>query len=215
MTEQHLKVFSESEVDLLLDIYDKRDYTIDQEMKIFAVGDSEVIRLLVEERLDPLIDERFETNWESSHFYSHEHSYFLHTDFNPSWGEGLNVVIPLQNDSPSSLLVFDQRWRQWSVTWFFDYPLIYIPTNPAIKGAPHEYPIENKTDQPIDNDFYEKYLNGVWGCKEDYYSLSGKAYEHVSGSAIVFDSSNIHGTSKMSGSKTGLVIRYKLKNDLL
>jgi hypothetical protein len=211
MSEQHLNVFNEGEVEILLDIYSKRDYHIDSEMKIYAVGDNEIIKLMVEEKISPLIDSRFCPSWDNSHFYSHEHSYFLHTDYQPKFGELLNVVIPLQNDYPSSLIVFDQRWRQWPVTWFFDYPLIYIPTNPAIKGAPHEYPIENKTDQPIDIDFYNNYLADSWGEMHDYHGLSGIAHEHISGSAIVFDASKIHGTSKMSGSKTGLVIRYKLK----
>ena len=211
MTEHYLNVFNSSEVKLFLDIYEQRSYNIDSEMNIFSVGDNEEIRQLIDDKITPLIPENYEVMWDSSHFYSHKHSYFLHTDFQPQWKESINVVIPLHNDFPSSLLVFNQKWRQWPVTWFFNYPLIFIPTNPAIKGAPHEYPIENKTDQPINTAFYNKYLAGSWGKKEDYFGLSGNAYSHESGSAIIFDASKLHGTSKMTGNKTGLTIRYRLR----
>lgn len=211
MIDKQIQVFSKSEVDLLLDIYDARDYSIDEHMSIYGVGDNDTVKLLIEEKITPHIPDDYEVMWDCSHYYSHEHSYFLHTDFQPQWVESINVVIPLKNDNPSSLIVFDQRWRQWPMTWFFDYPLIHIPTNPAIKGAPYEYPIENKTDKHIDAEFYNKYLAESWGSEKDYHSLSGNAYEHISGSAIIFDASKIHGTSKMSGSKTGLTVRYKLK----
>lgn len=211
MTEQHLNVLSFSEVNLLLDFYRNRNYSIDENMNIFAIGDNDVIKNLIDKKVTPLIDSSYEIMWECSHFYSHEYPYFLHTDYQPYWKEAINVVIPLFNESPSSLLIFDQRWRQWPVTWFFDYDLIYITTNPAIKGAPHNYPIENMTGNPIDDDFYKKYLLGSWGSKDDYFGLSGNAYDHESGSAIIFDSSKIHGTSKMMGNKIGLTVRYKIK----
>jgi hypothetical protein len=86
-------------------------------------------------------------------------------------------------------------------------PVKYFTYNTGVKGSPHEYPVENLTNQPIDQELHERYLSHY--PLECLYGLSGTVYPFEPGSIIAFDNRRIHCTSSMTGEKIGLSLRFK------
>lgn len=167
--------------------------------------------------IDPIVREHFPLidRFVGGNFYKHKHPYNPHTDHQQQWGKtSLNVVIPLWWESLTEphLIVFDQTYEQ-AVTWTMTLPLmkdvISSSTNGQLLGYPGDYNIKQKTNQPIDKQFWEKYLSYPHKC---YDSLSGKAFPFTPGTAILFDGLNIHATSKFTGEKLGLSLRYTVRN---
>lgn len=145
----------------------------------------------------------------TGNFYKHTIPYLPHTDFK-SWVKNtLNLVIPLKyTGEQASLIIFDQTWKQDSVTWCMNHPVKYFDTNIGVKGCPYEYPVDNLTDQEIDSDLYIKYLNHY--PKYCLKGLSGTAYPFEVGSIIMFDNKKIHCTSNFKGEKLGLSLRFSI-----
>jgi hypothetical protein len=144
----------------------------------------------------------------TGNFYKHTEPYLPHTDFKSFERNYLNVVIPLQyTGDQASLIVFDQMWKQDSVTWCMQHPVKYFSYNIGVKGCPYEYPINGLTGQSIDTEFYKTYLSHY----PEYclFGLSGAAYRFEIGSIIAFDNRQIHCTSTMKGEKMGLSLRFK------
>lgn len=167
--------------------------------------------LFANDLLKPVLENILEKNltYSSGNYYKHTIPYLPHTDYKKYENNLLNVVIPLTTSSENNhLIIFDQLWSLDSITWCMHYPVQYFESNIGVKGCPHEYPIKNSTNAPIDNDFYLKYLKHY--KKEDLFGLSGKEYRYQPGSIIVFDSRNIHCTSFMTGEKLGVTLRFKI-----
>ena len=147
--------------------------------------------------------------YRSGNFYKHSTPYLPHTDYKTYQNNTINVVIPLMyTGSQASLIIFDQEWKQDSVTWCMHHPVMYFSTNIGVQGYPHEYPITNKTGKSIDETLYNDYLSHYpnHGLSE----LSGTAYLFEPGSMIIFNNKKIHCTSKMSGEKLGISLRYSM-----
>lgn len=144
----------------------------------------------------------------SGNFYRHSAPYLPHTDYKTYQNNTINVVIPLEyQGTQASLIIFDQEWEQDSVTWCMQHPVKYFDTNIGIKGYPYEYPIKNKTKEPIDTELYEQHLSRF--PKHGLFGLTGKAYKFEPGSMIFFNNRKIHCTSNFEGIKLGLSLRYK------
>jgi hypothetical protein len=148
--------------------------------------------------------------YKSGNFYKHKSSYLPHTDYRIDQNNTLNVVIPLWYVGElASLIVFDQCWYKNSVTWCLNGPLIEFKVNTGVPGNPYEYEdVLLKTNKPIDEEFYKKYLSHY--SKECYWGLSGKAFPFEPGSIIIFDNRHIHCTSKFKGEKLGISLRYSI-----
>jgi len=143
----------------------------------------------------------------TGNFYKHTQPYLPHTDYKTYLGNSINVVIPLTyTDSAPSLVIFDQTWEQDSVTWCMDHPVHYFEFNTGVKGCPYEYPVKNLTGKYISQELYQ-YINHY--KHESLFGLSGVAYSFEPGNIIVFDNRKIHCTSKFTGEKLGLSLRFK------
>jgi hypothetical protein len=141
-------------------------------------------------------------------FYKHSVPYLPHTDYKRYQDNTLNVVIPLSyTGTLPNLVVFDQIWDLDSVTWSMHYPVQYFSVNIGVKGCPHEYPVQELTGKPIDDQLYSTHLTHY--PKPCLYGLSGTAYPFEPGSVIMFDNRNIHCTSNFIGEKLGISLRFK------
>lgn len=145
-----------------------------------------------------------EYEYVGGNFYKHCYPYLPHTDHKKEWGESINVVVPLTN-SDAKLIVFDQKWKEDSVTWTFDYEGLSFETNPAVPGRPCDYNIIDSTEQPIPQKLFED-IN--WGNKTDWFGLSGESYKMTPCNMIVFDNQYIHATSNFEGEKLGVNFRF-------
>jgi hypothetical protein len=146
--------------------------------------------------------------FKSGNFYKHSISYLPHTDYKVSQGNTLNVVIPLwYSGDQASLIVFDQIWNLDSVTWCLNDTVHKFDVNTGVAGNPCDYPdVVGLTNSAVDIGLYAKHLSHrPMKC---FYGLTGQAFPFELGSMIVFDNRHIHCTSKMSGEKLGLSLRF-------
>jgi hypothetical protein len=166
--------------------------------------------------IDPILRKHFPEIGEfiGGNFYKHKYPYLPHTDHQKQWGDSsINIVVPLWFiGSQPSLVVFDQTWSGPPVTWTMTYPKrdgeISSSVNGQLLGCPGDYDIGNHTDDHVDYDLAMEHLQFPEDC---YYGMSGVAFTFAPGSAIMFDNSKIHCTSKFIGEKLGLSLRYKPK----
>lgn len=157
-----------------------------------------------------VLEDRLERKLEFvyGNFYKHRLPYLPHTDYKTYNPSTINIVIPLRyTDTIPHLVIFDQVWKQDSITWCMQHPVKYFQINTGVKGYPFEYPVDNLTDSEIDQDFYQMYLSHY--PKETLFGLSGDAYKFEPGSVIMFDNNKIHCTSSFKGEKLGLTLRFK------
>lgn len=144
----------------------------------------------------------------NGNYYKHTQPYLPHTDYNTHDNNTLNIVVPLAyTNSQPSLVIFDQRWEQDSVTWCMHHPVQYFKYNMGVKGCPAEYPVIGLTDQDINEDLYKKYLTHY--PKNLLKGLTGNSFPFEPGSIIVFDNRFIHCTSKLNGEKLGITFGFK------
>lgn len=162
------------------------------------------------ELLKPIFEKAMGKNlqYTGGNYYKHTKPYLLHTDYKTHENNTLNIVIPLwYTDSQPSLVIFDQRWEQDSITWCMQHSVQYFKYNIGVKGCPSEYPVIGLTDQDIDEDLYEKHLTHY--PRNLLRGLSGNVFPFEPGSIIVFDNRFIHCTSKLDGGKLGITLRFK------
>lgn len=138
-------------------------------------------------------------------YYMHSTPYLPHTDHKKEWNESINVIVPLYVENNASLVVFDQRYYHDSVTWCLHNDLIEFKYNTGVLGRPYDYDIKGKTEKNISDDLYELL---DWAPKEQWFGLTGDAFEFIPGNVLIFDNKHIHATSKFEGSKIGLSLRY-------
>jgi hypothetical protein len=162
------------------------------------------------EFLKPIFEKTLgkQLEYTGGNYYKHTTPYLPHTDYKTYQNNTLNIVIPLSyTGSQPSLVIFDQRWEQDSVTWCMQYPVQYFDHNIGVNGCPADYPVKGLTKTEIDNDLYNKYLTHY--PKNLLRGLTGKSYPFEIGSIIVFDNRYIHCTSKLCGEKLGITLRFK------
>lgn len=150
----------------------------------------------------------------NGNYYSHTKPYLPHTDWFSHIDNAVNMVIPLKVEcTPGyepSLVVFDQVWPYNSVTWCMQHPVLSFDPNTGVKGWPGEYPVTNKTGRALDPKFWYDWLSHY--PHECFFNMSGKAYPFEVGSAIIFGNRNVHCTSYFRGRKTGLSLRFRVKD---
>ena len=147
--------------------------------------------------------------YQSGNFYKHTVPYLPHTDYRTLQDNTINVVVPLHyTESLPHLVIFDQLWKQDSLTWCMHLPVQYFEINIGVRGSPHEYPVDNLTGQGIDPGLHLNYLSMY--PRECLYGLSGNAYAFEPGSIIVFDNQRIHCTSSFTGEKLGISLRFNI-----
>jgi hypothetical protein len=160
--------------------------------------------------LKPILENVLEAplTYISGNYYKHDKPYLPHTDYKTYENNTLNIVIPLSYiNSQPSLVIFDQKWEQDSVTWCMHNPVQYFSYNTGVKGCPADYPVTGLTNSEINNDLYTKYLSHY--PKNLLRGLTGEAFPFEIGSIIVFDNRYIHCTSKLYGEKLGITLRFK------
>lgn len=201
---QYFKVVSQDLIDGAINDYSSRNSYETTTMNKADPGESL-------HRFTPIIEDlvKQKLTFKSGNFYKHSSAYLPHTDYKEDQDNTINVVIPLwYTGTQANLIVFDQIWNKNSVTWCLSGPIYNFTTNTGVAGNPCDYPdVLNLTSNPIDDAFYQTHLSHY--PKECYYGLSGRAFSFEPGSIIIFDNRHIHCTSKMSGTKLGISLRFK------
>ena len=147
----------------------------------------------------------------SGNYYKHDFPYLPHTDYECNKNNTLNITIPLWVDSEDDvrLLVFDQIYEgAWPVCWMLHHPLYTLSGAIALPGCPNDYPLLNKTDEPIPDDLY-RFVN-IYE-KDHFFGLSGTAHKYKPGNMLIFNNQAVHCTSKFNGWKMGISLRFAVE----
>ena len=200
---QKFKVIDQSILDLCIADYgSKESYETDLMNKASPEN--------VLTKLKPILENLLEKSliYTGGNYYKHGKPYLPHTDYKTYEDNTLNVVVPLwYTNSLPSLVIFDQRWEQDSVTWCMQHSVQYFRYNIGVKGYPAEYPVVGLTDKDINEDLYKEYLTHY--PKNMLRGLSGNTFPFEPGSIIIFDNRFIHCTSKLDGEKLGITLGFK------
>lgn len=168
--------------------------------------------------LDPILSKYIRTvNGQGGNIYKHTNLYSLHVDSDEPY-QMVNVNIPIHlevSDPVQHFIVFDQ-WTDNGLgrTWYGDRPdanNYNFDHNKIASITPWNDPaVYGKTDQDIDLDFYNKYLDFDLHKPSYFKGLTGTAYNWKPGNLVVFNSNNIHCTGKLIGPwKMGLLINFE------
>lgn len=200
---QKFNIFDSRVLDLCIAEYNKKEsYETDTMNK----ADSRDIVELLKPVLENVLENQL--TYVSGNYYKHTKPYLPHTDYKTYENNTLNIVVPLwYTDSQPSLVIFDQRWEQDSITWCMQHSVQYFKYNIGVKGCPAEYPVTGLTKTEINNDLYDNCLTHY--PKNLLKGLTGNAFPFEPGSIIVFDNRCIHCTSKLDGEKLGITLRFK------
>jgi hypothetical protein len=203
MATQYFNILPPELINGIISDYNSRKTYDTDTMNKASPGDSLIaIQGILEETLGRKLE------YVTGNFYKHTTSYLPHTDFKTYEQNYLNIVIPLSySGEPASLVIFDQKWEQDSLTWCMHHTVQHFTYNIGVKGCPYEYPVIGLTGTSIDDKLYQSYLSHY--PKYCLFGLSGTAYPFEPGSIIAFDNRYIHCTSKMNGEKLGLSLRFK------
>ena len=168
--------------------------------------------------LDPILSKYFRTNKGSGgNIYKHSNLYSLHVGSDePTQMINVNIPIHLEVEEPQQhFIVFDQ-WTDngFGQTWYGDRPDLNnydFDRNKKVPTSPYNDPrVYDCTEDPIDPEFYKKYLEFDMHKPELFHGLTGTAYEWKPGNMVVFNSNNLHCTGKLIGPwKMGLLINFE------
>lgn len=167
---------------------------------------SNEVEVLVTPIIQSLVD--YQISYAGGNFYKHSIPYLPHTDYDPRDNNVLNVVVPLTYSATlPELIIFDQTWKQKSITWSMHRPVPTFSINIGVKGCPYEYPsVDNLTGKQIPDKLFRLLSQYPKQC---LFGLSGESHPFQPGSIILFDNRKIHCTSMFTGVKLGLSLRYK------
>lgn len=170
------------------------------------------------EVLEPIFSKYFRcNNGNGGNIYKHSNLYTTHID-SVEPVQMINALLPIYVTNPEVIqhfVVFDQ-WvdNGFGQTWYgegrstgnTDFDI-----NKKIAISPwQDDRVYDKTNQDIDPEFYELYLDASNHRLSYFKSLSGTAYEFVPGNLILFNSNNLHCTGKLVGPwKIGLHINFE------
>lgn len=171
----------------------------------------------LKEILDPVFKKHFNPNaGEGGNIYKHTNVYTTHVDSFENY-QMINALIPiyLPEDRDQHFVVFDQ-WvdNGFGCTWYGDRGDIKengdFDLNKKASLTPYTDPrVYDKTDEDIDMNFYNQYLDFPMHKPEYFKGLSGKAYPFKPGNLILFNSNQLHTTGKLNTSwKMGLHINF-------
>lgn len=141
-------------------------------------------------------------NYTAGNIYYHETPYAVHTDVFTS-NIGVNVLVPLERDTPQKFIVFDQTYHG-STVWLPGEPYSAVEKGMStiITGRPCQTPVEGLTGMPCGIADYLQEENSF------YDGLSGTVIDWMPGEAIVFPSINLHATGIMDKPKYGLAMWF-------
>jgi hypothetical protein len=204
--------------------YIKDFFDSNPQLHVHKPNNPEVIKINspwshLHEVLDPILSKYFKTNkGQGGNIYKHTNLYSLHVDSDEPW-QLMNVTIPIHLEvvePKQQLIVFDQYTDNgFGQTWYGKRKDINqngdFDRNHKIAMTPYEDErVYGCIDQPIDENFYNEYLEFNNHTPELFYGLTGTAYDFVLGNMVVFNSNNIHSTGKLIGPwKMGLLIQFE------
>jgi len=161
---------------------------------------------------------------ETAYIYAHTQPIPLHVDRYKK-NAVYNLCVPLYKttEQEQRLLVFDQQFTSHGMSWrlssiehekhkpagYYDQSTSdadndHLPSEVLIDVRPADTPgVSAITDQPLP-DSIQKLL--PYGNQNFYYGLTGIAWHWNPGKALVFKSSQIHGTAQQSEFKIGCVV---------
>ena len=166
---------------------------------------------------------------ETAYIYAHTQPIPLHVDRYKK-NSVYNLCVPLyKGDSDQYLLVFDQTFDEYGLSWRLA-DIDHIKHNPA--GPEHEQTSNKDNDhlpsevltgiRPCDTDGVvgltgrdvPDHINKIlpYGNDNFYFGLSGTAWNWKPGKALIFKSSQIHGTAMQSEFKIGCVVLMNADN---
>lgn len=194
------------------------------ELQVHKPNNPDVIKINspwshLHEILNPILSKYFKTNkGQGGNIYKHTNLYSLHVDSDEPW-QLMNVTIPIhleKAEPKQQLIVFDQ-WTDngFGQTWYGERKDIKkhgdFDRNHKIPMTPwQDERVYDCVDAPIDEKFYNKYLDFANHTPELFYGLTGTAYDFTPGNMVVFNSNNIHSTGKLIGPwKMGLLIQFE------
>ena len=166
---------------------------------------------------------------ETAYIYAHTQPIPLHVDRYKK-NSVYNLCVPLyKGNSDQYLLVFDQTFDEYGLSWRLA-DIDHIKHNPA---GPEHQQTSNKDNDHLPSEV----LNGIRPCDTDgvvgltgqevpghinkilpygndnfYFGLSGTAWNWKPGKALIFKSSQIHGTAMQSEFKIGCVVLMNANN---
>jgi len=164
------------------------------------------------------------TAMETAYIYAHTQPIPLHVDRYKK-NAVYNLCVPLYKttEQEQRLLVFDQQFTSHGMSWrlgsiehekhkpagYYDQSTSdadndHLPSEVLIDVRPADTPgVSAITDQPLP-DSIQKLL--PYGNQNFYYGLTGIAWHWRPGAALLFKSSQIHGTAVQSAFKIGCVV---------
>ena len=130
----------------------------------------------------------------AGNYFSHEHPYYPHVDIF-DYENTINIVVPLICEDPDQkLIVFDQTYKEKAATWCGYISKREFHGNPAIRKRMCDTSgVRGLTNKPCPDNLLEHLPYG----SDFYYGLSGSVFDWKVGTAIVFNSYNIHCTGQM------------------
>jgi len=140
-------------------------------------------------------------NYVTGNIYYHTTPYEVHTDVFAD-DIGVNVLVPLERESSQKFIVFDQTYKGSTVWKPGDGSKEVRGLNTIFNTRPCETPVKGLTGKPCD---LAEHLP-----EEDdfYFGLSGSLIEWLPGEGLVFPSTNLHATGKMTSPKYGLAMWF-------
>ncbi len=172
----------------------------------------------LQEILEPVFKQYFNPNaGEGGNIYKHSNVYTTHVDSFEEY-QMINVLIPIyipDENSNQHFVVFDQ-WvdNGFGRTWYGDRSDIKengdFDLNKKAAFTPYTDPkVHDKTENDIDLNFYENYLEFPNHKPEYFKGLTGTAYNFKPGNLILFNSNQLHCTGKLNVPwKMGLHINF-------
>jgi len=166
---------------------------------------------------------------ETAYIYAHTQPIPLHVDRYKK-NSVYNLCVPLyKGDSDQYLLVFDQTFDKYGLSWRLA-DVDHIKHKPA--GPEHKQTSNNDNDhlpsevltgiRPCDTDgvvgltgqAVPDHINKIlpYGNDNFYFGLSGTVWNWKPGKALIFKSSQIHGTAMQSEFKIGCVVLMNADN---
>jgi hypothetical protein len=205
-------IINQTTIDEILELYhnskDIRETTMSMD-KLNKPWTFDAIR-----QLEPILKQYIDTSSNiGDNVYMHSYPYFPHVDISDDY-PCVNVVIPLyiHENKEQKFIVFDQYVTTNAPrTWLGDFSVKNdFNKNKKSTFVYKETDIAGLTNNPIDQKFYDRYLDISHFTPNLFFGMSGTALEYKPGNLIIFDSKHVHCTGKMETDyKIGITLRFK------
>lgn len=166
----------------------------------------------IKEFLEPVLSNIIDTrNNLGDNYFHHKYSYLPHSDYHTK--ESYNVLIPLELENVADdqyFIIFDQLFLHEGRTFCGNMEIPEFDYNKTYKGKIKNEDASKLTNEDINLQFYQTYLQSEKRPLDLFWGLSGNAFKWIPGNVIVFNSRHIHCTGKMNcDAKLGLSLRFE------